>query len=122
MSDKEQPETPDGFERVEIDGEHELSKTEKAWLKADPEDYDWITETDKKILSVLMTELTLTPSIIAENIDRARPTVSRRLNMLRAGGLVEKEERGKYAISTRGIGFVEHGMPAGKDQQNSTDN
>jgi len=64
---------------------------------------DWITSVDREILGVLNMNLTLTPSIIAENIDRSRSSVSRRLNTLTAGGLVEKVDRGKYRITETGV-------------------
>ena len=63
---------------------------------------DWLTDTDKDILKVLWTKLILSPSIIAENTDRSRVSVSRRLDTLRAGGLVEKVDRGKYRLSDKG--------------------
>jgi predicted transcriptional regulator len=82
---------------------------------------EWLTETDKGILSVLGGELILSPSIIAENIDRQRVTVSRRLNTLVAGGLVEKVDRGKYQITYDGLGiigesFVTDGPPEGAEK------
>lgn len=67
---------------------------------------DWVTETDKEILEVLGTELILTPSIIAENIERSREGVSQRLNALQAGELVEKIDRGKYKITSEGFDLV----------------
>lgn len=69
---------------------------------------DWITKVDREILSVLNMNLTLTPSIIAENIDRSRSSVSRRLNTLTAGGLVEKVDRGKYKITRTGVDLLEN--------------
>jgi predicted transcriptional regulator len=63
---------------------------------------EWLTEMDLEILEVLESELTLTPSIIGENIDRSRAGVSQRLNSLQAGGLVEKVDRGKYRITIDG--------------------
>lgn len=60
---------------------------------------EWTTEMDREILKVLCSELVLTPAIIAENIDRSREAVSRRLNTLEAGELVKKVERGKYQIT-----------------------
>lgn len=73
------------------------------------EEPDWLTEMDEEILEVLSTNLTLSPSIIAENIDRSREGVSNRLNSLQAGGLVEKVDRGKYNITDEGL-EVYHGM------------
>jgi CRP-like cAMP-binding protein len=121
MTDRERPEPPEGYERYD-QGDRELSETEKAWLEEEPEDYEWMTEMDKKILRVLMTNLTLTPSVIADNIGHSRQAVSRRLNMLRAGGLIEKEERGKYTISKKGFGFMEIGkLPEDGNSENKSD-
>jgi DNA-binding Lrp family transcriptional regulator len=70
---------------------------------------DWTTELDEEILKLLNTELTLTPSVIAENINRSRGAVSRRLNALEAGGLVEKVSRGKYLITSEALGMLPGG-------------
>lgn len=83
---------------------------------------DWLTDTDKDILKVLWTKLILSPSIIAENTDRSRVSVSRRLDTLQAGGLVDKVDRGKYKISDKGIEAIEvYGHPENfrKDTLNS---
>jgi len=71
------------------------------------EEPDWLTEMDKEILRILSTNLILTPSIIAENIDRSREGVSNRLNALQAGGLVNKVDRGKYSLSEKGNKAIE---------------
>lgn len=63
---------------------------------------DWLTGADAYILFVLTSGLTLTPGVIAENTGVSRVTVSRRLSTLRAGGLVEKVDRGKYKITADG--------------------
>jgi DNA-binding Lrp family transcriptional regulator len=70
------------------------------------EELDWLTEMDEEILSVLGTDLTLTPSIIAENIDRSQKGVGNRLSALQAGGLVDKVERGKYKLTEEGKSMV----------------
>jgi len=104
-----EPEYPEDFAEVILDEGQipDFSEVEKIWLKEDKEDYDWITETDREILRVLMvSNLTLTPAVIADNIDRSRAGVSRRLNALNAGGMVEKEGRGKYKISKLGAGYI----------------
>lgn len=64
---------------------------------------DWLTEMDEEILEALSGGLTLSPSIIAENIDRSREGVSNRLNSLQAGDLVQKVDRGKYSITNEGM-------------------
>ena len=71
---------------------------------------DWFTGADAHILFILNSGLTLTPSIIAENSDVTRQTVSKRLNTLQAGGYVEKIDRGKYKITPDGR-FVVTGDP-----------
>ena len=81
------------------------------------EQTDWTTETDTDILTTLAKNLVLSPTIIAENIDKSRVTVSRRLDSLRAGGLVEKVDRGRYKITWDGELYLrgKHGkdIPAG---------
>ena len=107
MNERESPKMPDGYEVFEPDGEVEFSEAEVAWLEADEEEYEWVTKMDREILEILLvSKLTLTPAIIADNINRSRSGVSRRLNSLQAGGLVEKEDRGKYSISKLGAGYV----------------
>lgn len=70
---------------------------------------DWTTELDEEILKLLNTELTLTPTVIAENIDRSRGAVSRRLNTLEAGELVKKVSRGKYSITPKASEMIPGG-------------
>jgi len=113
-SDRVEP--PEGYEIMEFDGQYERSETEKAWINEDPDDYEWMTEMDSEILHVLYTGLTLTPSVIADNLDRSRPAIAQRLNALQAGGLVEKTNRGKYKISKKGAGFVEIGHVSKSDK------
>lgn len=71
---------------------------------------DWTTELDEEILNLLNTELILTPTVIAENIDRSRGAVARRLNTLEAGGLVKKLDRGKYQITVEGLEMLPGGF------------
>lgn len=71
------------------------------WEELDPP--EWITDLDREILALLGNSgLIMTPSIIAKNTDRSRSSVSRRLNTLEAGEMVEKVERGHYKISDEG--------------------
>lgn len=70
---------------------------------------DWTTELDEEILNLLNTKLILTPTVIAENIDRSRGAVARRLNTLEAGGLVKKLDRGKYQITVEGLEILPGG-------------
>jgi DNA-binding transcriptional ArsR family regulator len=71
--------------------------------ESDDDEHDWLTEMDLEILDVLGSELVLSPSIIAENIDRSREGVSNRLSALNAGGLIKKIDRGKYKITPDGL-------------------
>ena len=59
---------------------------------------EWATELDEEILRLLNSEMTLTPTVIAENIDRSRGAVTRRLNTLEAGGLVKKMFEGGWEM------------------------
>ena len=76
---------------------------------ADTEFPEWTTDLDKEILELLNSELIMTPAVIAENIDRSRGAVARRLGTLEAGGLVEKHGRGKYKITAEGLELFDHG-------------
>lgn len=79
----------------------DIDITEYDFKELDPP--DWLTELDRDILAILgETLMVLTPSVIAKNIDRSRSSVSRRLNTLEVGDMVEKEERGHYKISSKG--------------------
>jgi len=64
---------------------------------------DWLTELDREICVLLGHGFIFTPSLIAKNIDRPRSSVSRRLNTLEAGGIVEKVERGHYKLTEEGF-------------------
>jgi predicted transcriptional regulator len=67
---------------------------------------DWMTEMDVDILLLMSNEMVLSPTVIAENIGRSRSAISRRLNSLDAGGLVNKLEEGKYRISDEGLKMI----------------
>lgn len=61
---------------------------------------DWRTPLDDEILELLSdSELTLSPSIIAFNLERSREGVADRISVLTDYGLVERVERGKYRIT-----------------------
>lgn len=62
--------------------------------------------TDDRILEVLDSGLRLTPAVIAENIDKSRTHVSRRLSDLTDHGLVEKPKRGYYELTDRGRAYL----------------
>ena len=68
---------------------------------------DWQTPLDDEILELLAeSELTLSPSIIAFNLDRSREGVADRISVLTDYGLVEKVERGKYRITEEGNQYL----------------
>jgi len=91
-------ETDESLEAIDVSGE-----TTPVISGDTPE---WFTGADGQILFVMYTGLVLTPSIIAENSDVSRVTVSRRLNTLQAAGYVEKVDRGKYKITKDGAFLV----------------
>jgi predicted transcriptional regulator len=69
---------------------------------------DWMQmPTDDRILEVLEGGLRLTPAVIAENIDKSRTHVSRRLSDLTDYGLVEKPKRGYYEITDVGREYLD---------------
>ncbi|WP_348612577.1 helix-turn-helix domain-containing protein [Halobaculum rarum] len=82
---------------------------------------EWFTNADAHIMFILCSGLTLSPSIIAENTDITRVTVSRRLSTLQAGGLVEKVGRGKYKITSEGIYLVTGEPGVDPDGSNSAE-
>jgi predicted transcriptional regulator len=63
---------------------------------------EWITDLDREICGLLGHGLIFTPSLIAKNLDRPRSSISRRLNTLEAGNIVEKIERGHYKLTEEG--------------------
>lgn len=78
---------------------------------------DWMLPVDDAVLSLFhATDLILTPSIIAYNIDYSRDEVNRRLTELEQRGFVEKVERGKYRITALGKQYIEG--PASSDLRN----
>lgn len=69
---------------------------------------EWMLPVDDAILELFHgTELVLTPSIVAYNIDYSREMVNRRLSTLEKRGFVLKAERGKYWITSLGSQYVE---------------
>ncbi|MDS0243817.1 MULTISPECIES: winged-helix domain-containing protein [Haloferax] len=62
---------------------------------------------DERILEVLSSsELVLSPTIIAENIDKSRAEVSRRLGELSDRDFVDRVRRGRYKISDLGNQYL----------------
>ena len=69
---------------------------------------EWMLPVDNAILSLFhATDLVLTPSIVAYNIDYSRDEVNRRLSELEQRGFVEKVERGKYRLTVLGKQYIE---------------
>lgn len=69
---------------------------------------EWMLPVDDSILGLFQsTDLVLTPSIIAYNIEYSRDEVNRRLVELEEHGLVTKVERGKYRITTLGRQYLD---------------
>lgn len=68
---------------------------------------DWMVPMDEEILELFhSTELVLTPSIIAHNIDYSREEVNRRLSELAAHDFVTRVDRGKYRITEFGERYL----------------
>lgn len=99
---------PENIDEKNLPDHLDISGDVTAIISGDPP--DWFTSADRQILFVLYTGLVLTPSIIAENTDITRQTVSKRLSTLQAGGYVEKLDRGKYKATPDGR-FVVSGDP-----------
>ncbi|MFB6253663.1 MAG: ArsR family transcriptional regulator [Halobacteriaceae archaeon] len=69
---------------------------------------DWMQPIDDQILELFhSTDLVLTPSIIAYNIDYSREETNRRLTKLANHDMVEKVDRGKYRITELGQQYLE---------------
>ncbi len=99
MTEKEPPE-PSNFAKIDEKYKVDWDFDEYDIEELDPP--DWITDLDREICILLGHGLIFTPSLIAKNLDRPRSSVSRRLNTLEAGGIVEKVERGHYKLTDEG--------------------
>lgn len=67
----------------------------------------WMTKADDYILETLAdSELVLSPSVIAYNIDYTRNYVTGRLGKLLEAGLVERPDSGMYRIADRGRAYL----------------
>lgn len=67
----------------------------------------WMNQTDDYILELLEeSDLILSPSIIAVNLDYTRNWISKRLAKLEEANLVEKLDEGQYQISERGRAYL----------------
>lgn len=67
----------------------------------------WMNQTDDYILEILdESDLILSPSIIAVNLDYTRNWVSKRLAKLREAGLIERVDEGHYRITKKGREYL----------------
>lgn len=100
MTDSEPPE-PSEFDKYIQ--EHGFDLTTGSYNHEEMDLPDWITDIDREICGLLRHGLILTPSVLAKNLDRPRSSISRRLNTLEAGNIVEKVERGHYKMTEEGL-------------------
>jgi hypothetical protein len=100
MADSDPPE-PSEFDKYIQ--EHGFNLTTGSYNHEDMDPPDWITDLDREICGLLRHGLILTPSVLAKNLDRPRSSISRRLNTLEAGNIVEKVERGHYKMTEEGL-------------------
>lgn len=83
---------------------------------------EWMTPLDEEILELFYsTELILTPSIIAYNLDYSSKEVNRRLSKLADHGYVNRVERGKYRLSQLGEDYL-HGSLNEEHKKSKTAN
>jgi hypothetical protein len=99
MTDSDPPE-PSKFDKYIKEHGFKLTAGSHNHEEMDPP--DWITDLDREICGLLHHGLILTPSVLAKNLDRPRSSISRRLNTLEAGTIVEKVERGHYKMTQEG--------------------
>lgn len=100
MTDSEPPEPGEFDKHIQ---EHGFDLTTGPYNHEEMELPDWITDLDREICGLLRHGLILTPSVLAKNLDRPRSSISRRLNTLEAGNIVEKVERGHYKMTEEGL-------------------
>jgi hypothetical protein len=100
MADSDPPE-PSEFDKYIQ--EHGFNLTTGSYNHEEMDPPDWITDLDREICGLLRHGLILTPSVLAKNLDRPRSSISRRLNTLEAGNIVEKIERGHYKMTEEGL-------------------
>lgn len=69
---------------------------------------EWMTPMDDDILEAFSsTDMILTPTVVAANLDYSRSEVNRHLTKLADHGYIEKMERGKYRITDVGSEYLE---------------
>lgn len=99
MADSDPPEPREFDKYIQ---EHGFNLTTGSYDHEEMDPPDWITDLDREICGLLRHGLILTPSVLAKNLDRPRSSISRRLNTLEAGNIVEKVERGHYKMTEEG--------------------
>lgn len=99
MTDPDPPEPSEFDKHIQ---EHGVDLTTGSHDHEEMDPPDWITDLDREICGLLRHGLILTPSVLAKNLDRPRSSISRRLNTLEAGNIVEKVERGHYKMTEEG--------------------
>jgi len=68
---------------------------------------EWMNQTDDRVLELLAeSDLILSPSVIAKNLEYTRNWVSRRLGKLEEAELVKQVDSGYYRITDRGRGYL----------------
>jgi len=68
---------------------------------------EWMNQTDDRILELLdESDLILSPSVIAKNLEYTRNWISKRLSLLVNAGLIEQVDEGYYVITDRGRAYL----------------
>lgn len=76
---------------------------------------------DERILEVLDSDLLLSPTIIADNIEKTREEVNRRLSVLVDYGVVTRVRRGRYRITSDGERYLAGDLDGAELGEESTD-
>jgi len=115
MADSDPPE-PSEFDKYVQ--EHGVNLTTESYNHEEMDPPDWITDLDREICGLLRHGLILTPSVLAKNLDRPRSSISRRLNTLEAGNIIEKVERGHYKMTEEGLARMVQTVSLGDIEDN----
>jgi len=68
---------------------------------------EWMNQTDDRVLELLdESDLILSPSVIATNLEYSRNWISKRLSLLTNAELVEQVDEGYYIITDRGRAYL----------------
>jgi len=115
------PDPPEPSEFDKYIQEHGFDLTTGSYSHEEMDPPDWITDLDREICGLLRHGLILTPSVLAKNLDRPRSSISRRLNTLEAGNIVEKVERGHYKLTEEGYAKMVQSIPLSELGEDSPD-